>query len=56
MPTSAKNKVAKEFFVLDRGRQDAELHEDILADGNDAAAKKVSDAVKARLQKKRPKR
>jgi len=52
MPTSAKPKQseAREFFYLDGGqRADAGLHEDILAEGDDAAARQVSDAVKARI-------
>jgi hypothetical protein len=56
MPTSAKPKSeAQEFFYDDDGkRADADLHNAILADGDDAAAKKVSDKVKARLLAEAP--
>jgi hypothetical protein len=57
MPTSTKSpkhNVAKEFFVLKNNRrEDADLHNAILADGDDAAAKAVSDAVARRLKAKR---
>jgi predicted ABC-type ATPase len=50
MPTS----VAREFFYIENGkRRDAELHDYILDQGDDAAAKAVSDKVKARLLKPR---
>ncbi|MBO0716115.1 MAG: hypothetical protein J2P55_02110 [Rhizobiales bacterium] len=51
MPTSPKAKSeAREFFYDDDGkRADADLHNPILAEGDDAAAKQVSDKVKARL-------
>ena len=46
-----KQRKAQEMFYLDddHRRQDAELHEPILADGDDAAAMAVSDAVRKRL-------
>jgi hypothetical protein len=41
---------AREFFYRDKARRrDAELHETILAEGDHAAAKRVSDKVKARI-------
>lgn len=53
MPTSAKPKrrKANELFYLDddHKRQDAKLHESILADGDHDAALAVSDAVRKRL-------
>ena len=53
MPTSVRPKRPKsnELFYLDNDhkRQDAELHESILADGDHDAALAVSDAVRKRL-------
>ena len=41
---------SKEFYYIDRHRfGDARLHEPILADGDEAAARRVSDAVARRL-------
>jgi hypothetical protein len=51
MPTSTKSKTAKDFFVLKNNRrEDAKLHEDILANGDDGQAKNVSRAVMRRLK------
>jgi hypothetical protein len=54
MPTSAKPKrrrPAQEMFYLgdDHSRQDAELHDAILKDGDHDAAQAVSDKVRKRL-------
>lgn len=56
MPTSEKprrkpRKPAQEFFYLDdhHDRQDADLHNDILDDGDHAAARAVSTQVMKRL-------
>jgi hypothetical protein len=52
MATSPKAKSeAQEFFYLDKDgkRADADLHNPILADGDDKAAKAVSDKVTARI-------
>lgn len=60
MPTSGRKKLrrsnlghsrASEMFYLDQdgNRQDADLHNPILRDGDDAAALAVSEAVKKRI-------
>jgi len=52
MPAEKRpNKYAHEAFYLDdlHVRQDREIHEPILADGDDAAALKVGKAVMRRL-------
>lgn len=53
MPQQLK---AEEFFYLDKDhkKQDAKLHEPILAAGDHAAALAVSDAVRKRLGIPRP--
>jgi hypothetical protein len=45
-----------ELFYLDEhgNKQDAELHEEILREGDHAAAKAVSDKIKTRILNKRP--
>jgi hypothetical protein len=47
----------EEFFYVDADgkKRDAELHEAILADGDDAAAKEVSDKIRARILGKQDK-
>jgi hypothetical protein len=42
---------SKEFFYIDDDgvEQDAELHDAILNDGDDEAAKKISDKVRAQI-------
>lgn len=42
---------AREFYTVDKfgKRQDAELHEQMLAEGDEAAVRAISDEVKARL-------
>jgi hypothetical protein len=41
---------SREFFYIERHKiQDAKFHESILADGDDAAARTVSDKVARRL-------
>ncbi len=50
MLTSDKNPRAKEFFTSDRGKRvDADLHEQIIADGKKAWADSVSHKVARRL-------
>jgi GNAT superfamily N-acetyltransferase len=50
-PNGSKDPKSKEFFYIDDDgvAQDAELHNEILDEGDDEAAKKISDKVKARI-------
>jgi hypothetical protein len=50
-PKGSKDPKSKEFFYIDDDgvAQDAELHNAILDEGDDEAAKKISDAVMARI-------
>jgi hypothetical protein len=48
--SAAKSDAAREFFYLeDHRKQDSKLHDPILTDGDDAAARKISDKTAKRL-------
>ena len=50
MATKPRKGGGELFYVDEHGnKQDAELHEEILRDGDHAAAKAVSDPIKARI-------
>jgi hypothetical protein len=50
-PNGSKDPKSQEFFYIDDdgNARDAELHNNILDEGDDEAAQKISDAVKARI-------
>jgi hypothetical protein len=53
MATKPREGGGEYYLDEDGNKQDAELHEEILRDGDHAAAKR-SDKIKARILKKQP--